>query len=177
MPRGGAHGHSPAPGARRAAAARDPDSQVPWKCFFALNMLGAMACAMHNKPDGVLLMCLAVFIMAMAMQYCLDLEEDDEAAVPKFLVGIAVVWACAYQLDMVKVHTSLASLSAGASVDHAKLKKVLQQIPQVLEAASRCRKETERTAYLQTLNFSNAFDENATELDWAAWLFVVTKNN
>ena len=153
------------------------DSQPLWQLFFMLNMFAAMACAIHGKSDGVLLMCLSVFIMAMALQYCLDLEQDDPAAVPKFLVGIAVVWACAYQLHAVKVHTSLASVSAGASVDHAKLREVLRLVPQCLEAASLCREARERTAYLNTLDWRNATAEDGASLDWAAWLFVITKNN
>ena len=176
MPRVGARGASPGPpGALGAPLLLPAPSQLPWKCFFALNMFAATACAVLGKPDGVLLMCLAVFVMAMAMQYCLDVEEDDEAAVLKFVVGIAVVWGCAYQLHGVKVHTSLASLSADARVDHAKLKEVLRLFPQCLEAARLCREERERTAFLQTLDWSNATEENGTSLDWPAWLFVVLK--
>ena len=174
MPRAGPRGRSPGDlGAPPPPV--PPPSQMPLKCFFALNMFAAMACAMHGKSDGVLLMCLAVFVMAMAMQYCLDLQEDDEANAVKFVVGIAVVWGCSYQLHAVKVHTSLASVSAGASADHAKLKQVLAHVPGCLEAANLCREGRERTAYLSSLDWSNATEENGASLDWPAWLFVVMK--
>jgi len=174
MPRGGARGQSPGRVAAGPPDPHDTDSQPLWQLFFMLNMFAAMACAMHGKSDGVLLMCLSVFIVAMALQYCLDLEPDDPARVPKFLVGIAVVWACAYQLHAVKVHTSLASLSAGAAVDHAKLREVLRLVPQLLQSANQCRVTRDQQPYLNTLDLRNATGENGTSLNWPAWLFVLT---
>ena len=160
------------PGRLAVVAPAPPSPSSPYKGAFLLVMACAVRFAMRDKPEGVLLMCGASFFMALACQFCLDITADAEHG-PACIAGCAViVCLCAFQIHQVEVYTSAKEPLQYASVNFAALKRVLQEVPVCVKAASACRETQEEVAYLRTLTFANVTQGNST-LDWPQWLFVL----
>jgi hypothetical protein len=137
-------------------------STYDYKGAFVFGLALAIFWAMRDQTPGVLVMCAASFVMAIACHACFLLKDDAEHGGMCVFGFFVVVVLCAHVIHDVKVYTSAKEAMQYASVKYDVLKRVLQEVPVCLEAANECLEMQERTAYLRTLSWHNVTHDNIT---------------